>query len=87
MNATAAGSAVPLLPVPADHEAAIRHLVRVIGPGFHLDTLGCEYVTADGSPSFSAEEVSAIDGAVVKALAALGERVYQIAMDEMEMLP
>lgn len=75
---------VPLLPIPSDHEAAIRHLVRVIGHGFHPDTLGSEYEAADGSPSFTAEEVAAIDGAVVKALAALGEKVYEIGMDEME---
>ena len=76
----------PLLPIPVDPEAAIRHLVRVIGPSFHPDTLGCEYETADGSPSFSAEEVTAIDGAVVKALAVLGEKVYAVAMEEMEAL-
>lgn len=75
---------VPLLPIPSDPEAAIRHLVRVIGHEFHPDTPGSEYEAADGSPSFAAEEVSAIDGAVVKALAALGERVYEIGMDEME---
>jgi hypothetical protein len=78
--------AVPLLPIPVDPEAAIRHLVRVIGEGFHPDTLGCEYVAADGSPSFTSEEISAIDGAVVKALAALGEKVYSVAMEEMEAL-
>ena len=74
---------VQLLPIPLAPESAIRHLVRVIGPGFHPDTLGCEYEMADGAPSFTAEEISAIDGAVVKALAALGEKVYAVALDEM----
>lgn len=79
MNATA-----PLLPIPTDPEAAIRHLVRVIGPGFHPDNLASEYVKEDGAPLLSAEEASEVDLALVDALASLGDRAYQIAMNEME---
>lgn len=83
MDATAA----PLLPIPTEPEAAIRHLVCVIGRGFHPDTPACDYVTATGAEAFAPPETTAIDGAVVLALATLGERVYEIALDEMEKLP
>lgn len=72
----------PLLPIPSDPSAAVRHLVRIIGPGFHPDTPAAEYIAGDsGAPSLSPAEVSAIDAARTAALGALGGKIYSVALE------
>lgn len=75
-----------VLPIPEDPEDAVRHLVRRVGEGFHPDTPAAEYVRDDLTPSFTPEEARSIDASLARAFAALGERVYEVGLDEMDHL-
>ena len=68
-------------------ERVVRQLVRDIGPGFHPDTPGREYVRmSDGKRSFTRNQAKVIDCKLDFAFRLLGDRVYDIGLVEQRKL-
>ena len=67
----------------------LREVCRWLGPGFHPDTRGEEYVSSSpGSigpgPLLTAEEVTLYNRGIEGCFAVLGDEVYVVGLDEQQ---
>ena len=69
-----------LVPLPVTCSDWVRHVARVIGPGFHPDTPGVDYLKDDGERLFTDADAERYDAGMALALTVLGDRVYEIAL-------
>jgi GMP synthase-like glutamine amidotransferase len=59
----------------------IEQVARRIGVGFHPDTHAADYVDANGQYLFDEATAAALNEAMKRAFAILGERIYEVAHD------
>lgn len=55
----------------------LRESIAAVGPGFHFDTAGSEYVDDSGAPSFSAEAAARLDRGLATALTILDRDAFE----------
>ena len=66
----------------------IRRCVAQLGGGYHPDTPFAEYIHAhDDSPVYSAVDAKRLDEQTEEAFAALGDKVYDVALAARGMAP
>lgn len=60
--------------------AFLKSMSQIVGPSFHLDTPACDYVNADGSPTFTPSECAYVDGMVERIHAEVPGDPYEYVM-------
>ena len=69
----------------------LREVCRWLGPGFHPDTRGEEYVSSlpgsiGSGPLLNAEEIALYNRGMDACFAVLGDEVYVIGLDEQQQM-